>query len=107
MLTGEDREAISGYLDGGGRLFISGQDIGSALCDSASGESDSSAIAWFESTFSAAYEGEYGGTMMAIGTQGNSISDGCTLSVSGGDGAGNQPAPDIVAPIFGQTSPKS
>ncbi len=103
VLTGEDREAISGYLDGGGRLFISGQDIASALCDSASGESDSSAVVWFESTFSAAYHIENTGEFLLNGIPGNSISNGCTLSVSGGDGAGNQTAPDILAPIFGAT----
>jgi len=103
-LTAEDRGAISGYLDGGGRLFISGQDIASALCDPAGGESDSSTVAWFENTFSAAYEGEYDGTLAVGGAAGSSISDGLTLSLSGGDGAGNQAAPDILDPLFGATA---
>jgi hypothetical protein len=103
-LTGEDREAISAYLGDGGRLFISGQDIASALCDVASGESDSSTVAWFERTFSAAYEEEYGGTLMLEGIAGNTISAGLTLSISGGDGADNQTSPDILEPIFGATA---
>ena len=103
VLTSEDREAISGYLDGGGRLFISGQDIASALCDSASGESNPSTVEWFENTFAAAYEGEYGGALAVEGIAGSSISDGLTMNIAGGDGAGNQIAPDIVESIFGAT----
>jgi len=103
VLTHEDREALTAYLNGGGRLFISGQNIAYALCDSASGESDSSTIIWFESIFSAAYGGEYASTLMLNGIAGNSISDGCTLNISGGAGANNQTSPDIVEPIFGQT----
>jgi len=104
VLTAEDRQAISGYLNGGGRLFISGQDIASALCDSASGESDPSTVAWFENTFAAAYGGEYGGFLNLEGFGEASISEGLTPGISGGDGAGNQTSPDIVGSIFGATA---
>ena len=103
VLTAGDREAISEYLDGGGRLFISGQDIAYALGNSASGESDSSSVEWFRRTFSAAYGAEYGGDLGLNGLSGNSISDGLTLNISGGDGAGNQISPDIVDPLCGAT----
>ena len=102
-LTAEDRQAISAYLDGGGRLFISGQDIAYDLCDPASGESDAGTVEWFESTFSAAYEGQYSGGLSAERVAGSGISDGLTLSLSGGDGADNQMTPDIIEPIFGAT----
>jgi hypothetical protein len=102
VLTAEDRQIISAYLNSGGRLFISGQDIASALCDPASGESDSASAAWFENTFSAAYEDNYD-MLVLSGIAGNSISDGCTLSVSGGDGADNQTSPDWIKFIFGAT----
>jgi hypothetical protein len=104
VLTAEDRQAISGYLNGGGRLFISGQDIASALCDSASEESDASSVEWFESTFAAAYGGEYGAGLGLEGLGGNGISEGLTLNIFGGDGAGNQTSTDIVEPIFGATA---
>ncbi len=102
VLTEEDRQAISAYLAGGGRLFISGQDIAYALCDPASGESDSSTGAWFTYTFCASYGGEYNSTLILNGIAGNSISNSSTLSVSGGDGANNQTAPDIIENIYGQ-----
>jgi hypothetical protein len=104
VLTAQDRQIISAYLEGGGGLFISGQDIGYALNDTASGESDASSMAWFQSTFQALYGGEYNSTLIVNGIDGSSISDGCTLSVFGGDGANNQISPDIISVIYGRVS---
>lgn len=105
VLTERDRLAISGYLESGGRLFISGQDIAYALNDSASGEADSASVAWFEDTFYTQYLGDDSDTLILEGIPGDPISNGLTLSISGGDGAGNQTSPDALAgnppyPIF-------
>jgi hypothetical protein len=100
LLTVRDRQAISGYLEAGGRLFISGQDIASALCDPASGESDANSIAWFEDIFLAQYEGEYSGPLFLEGFEGHPISNGLSLNISGGDGANNQAKPDLLE-LFG------
>jgi hypothetical protein len=59
-------------------------------------------VAWFENTFSAAYEDNYD-TLVLSGIAGNSISDGLTVNISGGDGADNQTSPDWIEPIFGAT----
>ena len=104
VLTEEDRQAISTYLESGGRLFISGQDIASAMCDSASSESDSNTVEWFQNTFSSEYVGErYTDSLSVVGIPGNVISDGCSLSVFGGDGANNQVASDMIDPVYEQS----
>ena len=44
-LTPGDRDALTAYLDGGGKLFVSGQDLGWALNDTVnSGEANAQAI---------------------------------------------------------------
>lgn len=97
VLTAQDRQIISAYLNGGGRLFISGQDIAYALCDSASGEADSSSNAWFRSTFfGTEYWQSSSDTLVLHGYAGDPISDGITLSIEGGDGANNQTSPDVL-----------
>jgi hypothetical protein len=101
VFTEHDRMAISAYLDGGGRLLVSGQNIAYALNDPISGESDSATTAWFEATFMVRYLDDHSGVLTLEGIDGNVISDGLDLSISGGDGANNQTAPDVVAPLFG------
>ncbi|MCK4597776.1 hypothetical protein KAU04_07030, partial [bacterium] len=101
VLTEEDRQAISAYLEGGGRLFISGQNIAYALCDPASGESDTGAVAWFQGTFYVEYSGNDSDTLILDGIDGNVISDGLTINIFGGDGANNQTSADIISPLPG------
>ncbi|MFC1683277.1 FlgD immunoglobulin-like domain containing protein [Candidatus Zixiibacteriota bacterium] len=101
VLTEEDRQAISGYLNGGGRLFISGQDIAYALNDSSSGESDASTVDWFGDTFLTEYISNDSENLVLEGLDGHAIADGLTISISGGDGANNQVSPDIVYPFGG------
>jgi hypothetical protein len=98
VLTEGDRQAISRYLDDGGRLFISGQDIAYALCDSASGESDENSVNWFWNTFIAQYKENNSGALTLNGVDGHPISEGLTISISGGDGADNQISPDVIEP---------
>jgi hypothetical protein len=100
VLTERDRQIISAYLESGGRLFISGQDVAYALCDSASGESDSASVVWFERTFLALYEENDSGILSLDGIEGYPISDGLTINISGGDGADNQTSPDVIM-LFG------
>jgi hypothetical protein len=101
VLIEGDRQAISAYLEGGGRLFVSGQDIAYALCDSASAESDSASVAWFEDTFWCEYLENDSDTLMLDGIPGDPISDGLTLNIFDGDGANNQSSPDVILPFPG------
>jgi len=101
VLTEEDREALTAYLNGGGRLFISGQDIAYALCDTASGESDSASRDWFKSTFHVQYLNNDSDTLMLYGYEGDPNFAGISLNIAGGDGADNQTSPDVIESLGG------
>ncbi len=47
-LNATDRAVLSDYLDNGGRLFITGQDLGWDLCDPGGGEYSTEAKTWYE-----------------------------------------------------------
>jgi hypothetical protein len=54
-LNATDRVVLSEYLDNGGRLFITGQDIGWDLCDPGGGEYSTEAKTWYETYLHAIY----------------------------------------------------
>jgi hypothetical protein len=96
-LTSEEQAALQTYLDEGGMLFISGQDIGYD-------------IAWSYPDFYANYlHAEYirdnTGIYDLEGVAGDPIGDGLVIRIEGGDGANNQRWPDEIAPADAYTTP--
>ncbi len=78
--------ALGAYLDGGGRLFITGQELayyGGPLL----------------SYLHAQYVQDNAGLFAVNGEASDPIGDGLALGISGGDGANNQDFPDEVDPI--------
>ena len=100
-LSVADRTAIGAYLDAGGRLFLSGQDIGWALCDAASSDMTPESIAWYNGYLGADYLNDDSGDMTVGGLAGDPIGDGLAFALEGGTGAGNQEYPSIIAPRSG------
>jgi hypothetical protein len=92
-LTDSDRAALGGYLDGGGKLFINGQEIGWEL-DDVGGP----AIAWYHTYLHANYVADDTNLYTLTGVGGDPISNGMVLTIQGGDGANNQEYPDAIAP---------
>ncbi|MEM4977003.1 MAG: Ig-like domain-containing protein, partial [Desulfurococcaceae archaeon] len=85
-LTSTDQTNLGTYLNNGGRLFISGQDIG---YDLGAGNS-------FMNTYLAAnYVGDSAASSIVNGQTGT-VFDGVTYYLSGGDGANNNAYPDYV-----------
>jgi len=91
-LTASDRNVIGQYLDNGGSLFISGQDIGYDIY------SDDST--WFEAYLKAIYEADNTNMDTVTGNAG-SIFEGVTYSLSAGDGADNNNYPSDISPTGG------
>ena len=87
----ENQEGLIDYLDNGGRLFITGQNIGMHL--------SGSYIPLYTDYLHAAYIQDYTGLYTLSGVTGDAISDGMALSISGGDGADNQEFADEIDPI--------
>jgi hypothetical protein len=103
-LTGEDRDALSTYLGAGGRLFISGQDIGFALADPASNEYSAATLDFYNNFLHANYVADDAGLLALTGVSGDPISDGIDIEIAGGDGADNQTSPSIISPRRGATN---
>ncbi len=86
--------ALKSYLDAGGRLFITGQNIAQAL-----------QYSWYGSrTFlndylHVTFRQEHTGLYALAGAAGDPIGNGLALNISGGDGANNQYSLDEVDPI--------
>jgi len=91
-LTAGDRAALTTYLSGGGNLFLSGQDIGWEL-------SHINQYGWMQTVLRTFFFNEpYPPDFTLSGVNGNQISDGIPLTITGGDGADNQESPNELYP---------
>jgi hypothetical protein len=82
-LDSSDRAVIAAYLNGGGRLFISGQDIGWDLADPGGLEYESSAgtsKSFFEQYLKAKYLNDDAITGNVVGVAGDSIGNGISFA---------------------------
>lgn len=87
-LTSTDESNLASYLNGGGKLFISGQDIGYDI------RSDSFYGTYLHATYKLDDTNTYGLT-------GADFLSGVSINISGGDGANNQSYPSEITPANG------
>ncbi|HNQ68673.1 MAG TPA: serine hydrolase [Bacteroidales bacterium] len=92
VLNENEQILISEYLDAGGKLFISSQNISDAV----SGSDFMSDYLRAEQTYS-----DYTGTLRIVGIDTVSISDDLDFYITGGDGTNTQYSPSCVSPING------
>jgi hypothetical protein len=92
-LDADDRAALSSYLNAGGALFITGQDIGYDLNDQGG-----AAYQWYRDYLHANYIADDTNDYTLSGVPGDPVSDGIDLVIQGGDGANNQDYPDDIDP---------
>ncbi|RKZ30072.1 hypothetical protein DRQ36_06730 [bacterium] len=88
VFTSDDTTAIGRFLDGGGKLFITGQDIG-YFCNE---------MAWsgfYQNRFKAEFVADDTDILTVIGSPGG-IFDGLIYDIIGGDGAGNAVYPSEI-----------
>jgi hypothetical protein len=90
-----DRAFLTQHLDNGGKLFVTGQDIGWELNYSSSGNYDP---AWYHNYLHANWVTDDTNNYNLDGVAGDPITDGLDLHIQGGDGANNQEYPDAIAP---------
>jgi hypothetical protein len=91
-LDAADRAAIGAYLDGGGALFVSGQDLGWELAT----QLGAPVLAWYRQYLHANFVLDDTNDYTLDGVPGDPISDGMSLVIQGGDGANNQEYPDAI-----------
>lgn len=87
-LTSTDESNLASYLNGGGKLFISGQDIGYDI------RTDS----FYGTYLHASYVRDDTNTYTLTGYD---FMSGVSINISGGDGANNQAYPSEVSPVNG------
>ncbi|HII07940.1 MAG TPA: hypothetical protein HA349_11705 [Methanotrichaceae archaeon] len=88
-LTREDQANLAAYLDAGGSLFLSGQDLGYNIQDTD----------FYSDYLQVEYVKDSTGVYTLEGVSGDPISDGMTVGISGGDGANSQYWPSEILPI--------
>ncbi len=98
-LDDTDRPAVAHYLNSGGNLCLTGQDIGYSMCDPTSSHYTLETWAFFEAYFHATYTMANANLYDLTGRPGDAVSDGISLTIRGGDGADNQDFPDVVDAI--------
>ena len=87
--------AIAAYLDRGGSLFISGQQIAEHFRSEEGGTPG-----WVETYLRARFV-ECCGPNDVVGEPGDIVGDGLSVGLSGGDGADNSGSPDVIKPLPG------
>ncbi len=93
-LPPEDRTEVQTYLNGGGRMLLTGQDLISDLYDEGGG-----ARIWLQMYLRVQFvNGGYTDNNVE-GVPGDDVSDGMFLTLVGGDGADNLDDPDVINPI--------
>jgi hypothetical protein len=90
-LTTADQTEIAAYLDGGGRLFMSGQDIGY----------DIGTLAFYANYLHADYVQDGVALGGVIGVGANPVGVGFTFNIKGGSGANNQAYPSEIDLLSG------
>ena len=95
-LDDDDRTALTAFLGGGGALFISGQDIGWDHNDQGG-----AALTWYRNTLKAHFVLDDTNDYTLDGVPADPITDGMSITISGGDGANNQEYPDAINPYDG------
>lgn len=94
-----DRAALSGFLDAGGSLLLTGQYIGWEL-DIHGG----AGYQWYQDYLHAVYVGYYSGAPTLEGVPGDPVSHGIDLVIQGGDGANNQESGEDIDPADASAS---
>ncbi len=90
-LTSADEAALSTYLDGGGKLLVSGQDLGY----------DIHTDPFYANYLHASYVDDDSGDTSLTGQD---IFAGLSIDIAGGDGANNQDYPDVINAANGSTA---
>jgi hypothetical protein len=91
-LDEDDRAFLRDYLDDGGRLFLSGQDIGWDLNES----NDNQDPGFYQDYLHTRYLRDDTNIYYLDGVPGDPVSDGLSLHIAGGDGANNQDYPSEI-----------
>jgi hypothetical protein len=98
-LTVDDRASLKDYVAGGGGLFLSGQNLANDFCSVGSPSYTPESRAWFNDLLGADFQAANAGATLVYGAVDDPITAGMVMSLSGGDGAGNNLSPDVLTTL--------
>ena len=98
-LAMDDFTALGYFVQHGGGLMLSGQDLLYGLCDPASPHHNPSADSWFNIIAGVDYLADDSGGSQVSGVAGDLIAGGHTFQLGGGDGADNNTSPDRIGAV--------
>jgi len=90
--AGGDATVLKNFLDGGGKLFLAGQDIAYSFCDLASPNQSAPACQLITDYLGASYTANSSGTSDVTGDAGDIIGDGFSFTLGG-----TETSPDALA----------
>ena len=90
--TPAEQSLVTQYLDGGGSLFVTGQDIGYDLAD----QGDAADRAFYADYLHAEFVSDTSDDQTLTGNSGDPIGDGLAITLGGGDGADNSTYPSVI-----------
>ncbi len=91
-----DFSALAYFINHGGDLFLSGQNLAYSYCDPTSPFFSSSSVGWFQNILHTDYDFADESAMAAFGAEGDIVTGDLAFMLSGGDGAGNNTSLDAL-----------
>jgi len=96
VLDAQDMIKLTGYVNAGGHLLLSGQNLAWAYCDPISPFFNTTALAWFQSTLGTDYIANIGSTDFVTSQLSDPAFSGASFNINGGDGSNNNLSPDMI-----------
>ncbi len=98
-LADDDRANLEEYVQNGGNLFLTGQNLAMDYCDPGSPLYSPIAHAWFQDLLGVDFLADDAATNQVNGVAGDPVADGMVLTINGGDGANNNSSPDEITTL--------
>ncbi len=103
-LTQPDLGPLAYYVQHGGGLLLSGQDLAWSACDPGSPHYSPAAASWYQAILGVAYLSNAGGDDQLMGLPTEPLLNSFSALLSGGTGANDNSSPDEISPTSGSTS---
>jgi len=88
---------LTNYINGGGHVLLTGQNLAYSYCDPVSPFSDANTLAWFNNTLGADYVSNLGSTDFVTSQASDPVFSGTGFNLNGGDGSNNNVTPDVIS----------
>jgi hypothetical protein len=95
-LADDDRTDLADFVSAGGDLYLNGPDLAYDYCAPASPLYSPAAALWFQTVLGVGIAADNAVSTTAVGLAGDPVVAGLNLTVSGGDGAPVNGAPDVL-----------